>query len=78
MRLHFTPTYSSWLNQVESWFSKLQRDVIDRGIFTSVADLARKIRKYIRAYAKVARPFRWSYSDPSRRILANPIAGTAY
>jgi len=37
--LHFTPTYSSWLNQVESWFSKLQREVIDRGIFTSVADL---------------------------------------
>ena len=29
-------------------------------------------------YAKVARPFRWPYSDPSRRILANPIAGTAY
>ena len=43
MSLHFTPTYSSWLNQVESWFSKLQRDVIDRGIFTSVADLKRKI-----------------------------------
>ena len=40
--LHFTPTYSSWLNQVEIWFSKLQRDVIDRGIFTSVADLKRK------------------------------------
>jgi transposase len=38
VRLHFTPTYSSWLNQIESWFSKLQRDVIDRGIFTSVAD----------------------------------------
>ncbi len=37
IELHFTPTYSSWLNQVESWFSKLQRDVIDRGIFTSVA-----------------------------------------
>jgi len=46
VRLHFTPTYSSWLNQVESWFSKLQRDVIDRGIFTSVADLKRKIIRY--------------------------------
>ena len=42
-------------------------------IFTAVADLARKIRKYIRAYAKVARPFRWSYSDPTRRIIANPM-----
>ena len=53
LRLHFTPTYSSWLNQVEIWFSKLQRDVIDRGIFTSVADLRRKILRYIRLYANL-------------------------
>ena len=65
---HFTPTYSSWLNQVESWFSKLQRQVIDRGIFTSVADLSRKITRYIRLYQKTAKPFRWKYSDPTRRI----------
>jgi transposase len=68
VNLHFTPTYSSWLNQVEIWFSKLQREVIDRGIFTSVADLRRKILRYIRLYAKSARPFRWKYSDPLRRI----------
>src|SRR6478672_4836120 len=43
VRFHFTPTYSSWLNQVEIWFSKIQRDVIDRGVLTSIADLARKI-----------------------------------
>lgn len=57
MNLHFTPTYSSWLNQVESWFSKLQRDVIDRGIFTSVGDLKRKILRYIRLYQKAPNPF---------------------
>jgi len=68
VRLHFTPTYSSWLNQVELWFSKLQRDVIARGIFTSTADLARKLRRYINAYSKAAKPFQWKYSDPSRRI----------
>jgi len=68
VRLHFTPTYSSWLNQVESWFSKLQRNVIDRGIFTSVADLRRKILRYIRLYQKTARPFRWKYSDVQKRI----------
>jgi transposase len=68
--LHFTPTYSSWLNQVEIWFSKLQRDVIDRGIFTSVADLKRKILRYIRLYQKTAKPFRWKYSDVTRRIPA--------
>jgi transposase len=66
--LHFTPTYSSWLNQVESWFSKLQRDVIDRGIFTSVADLKRKILRYIRLYQKTAKPFHWKYSDVRKRI----------
>ncbi len=68
LNLHFTPTYSSWLNQVESWFSKLQRDVIDRGIFTSVADLKRKILRYIRLYRKTAKPFKWKYSDVRKRI----------
>ena len=70
VNLHFTPTYSSWLNQVESWFSKLQRDVIDRGIFTSVADLKRKILRYIRLYQKAAKPFQWKYSDVRKRIPA--------
>ena len=78
VRFHFTPTYSSWLNQVELWFAKIQRDVISRGVFTSVADLARKLRKYMGAYAKSARPFRWTYTDPQKRIRINEITGTAY
>jgi transposase len=78
VRFHFTPTYSSWLNQVEWWFAKIQRDVISRGVFTSVADLARKLRKYIHAYTKFARPFRWTYTDPQKRIRTNAITGTAH
>ena len=78
VRFHFTPTYSSWLNQVELWFAKIQRDVIARGVFSSVADLGKKLRKYIRAYSRSARPFRWTYTDPKRRITPNKIAGTAY
>lgn len=39
VQMHFTPTYSSWLNQVELWFSRIGPDVIARGVFTSVADL---------------------------------------
>ena len=68
VRLHYTPTYSSWLNQVELWFGKIERDVIARGIFTSVTDLRRKLMRYIKHYNKVAKPFRWTYADPSRRI----------
>ena len=68
VRLHYTPTYSSWLNQVELWFSKIERDVIARGIFTSVRDLRRKLMRYIKQYNKTAKPFRWSYADPMRRI----------
>lgn len=68
VQLHFTPTYSSWLNQVELWFSKLQRDVLARGIFKSTADLARQLRRYIQAYSKAAKPFQWRYSNPARRI----------
>jgi transposase len=80
VRFHFTPTYSSWLNQVEIWFSKIERDVIARGVFTSVADLARKLRKYIRAYGKSAKPFRWNYTDAKRRIrpAGNDITGTVH
>ena len=78
VQFRFTPTYSSWLNQVELWFAKIQRDVIARDIFTSVADLGNKLRKYIRAYSKSAKPFRWTYTDPTRRIRANKIAGTSY
>jgi transposase len=66
--LHYTPTYSSWLNQVELWFSKIERDIIARGIFSSVTDLRRKLMRYIKHYNKTAKPFRWSYADPTRRI----------
>lgn len=71
VHFHFTPTYSSWLNQVELWFSKIEREVIARGVFTSVADLARKLRRYINAYSTNARPIRWKYSDPLKRISGN-------
>jgi transposase len=70
VKLHFTPTYSSWLNQIEIWFARLERQVIARGIFSSVHDLARKLMRYIRAYSKTAHPFKWKYSDLRRRILA--------
>jgi transposase len=69
VRFHFTPTYSSWLNQVEIWFAKIERAVIARGVFTSVADLSRKLMKYIRAYAKTATPFSRRYRDVRRRIV---------
>lgn len=78
VRLHFTPTYSSWLNQVELWFGKIERDVIARGVFTSVPDLARKLRRYINAYSANAKPIRWKYSDPSRRITGNDLAATGH
>jgi len=78
VHFHFTPTYSSGLNQVELWFAKIQRDVIRRGVFRSVADLGNKLRKYIRAYSKAAQPYRWTHTDPTRRIRPNKIAGTVY
>jgi transposase len=68
-KLHFTPTYSSWLNQVEIWFARLEREVIARGLFTSVQDLSRKPMHSIRSYSKTARPFKWKYPDVRRRIL---------
>lgn len=74
VHLHFTPTYSSWLNQVELWFAKIERDLLGRGIFTSVADLARKIRRYIRHYNKAPKPIRWTYCNPAHRISSTSMS----
>ncbi|MEO6924574.1 MAG: IS630 family transposase [Bryocella sp.] len=77
VHLHFTPTYSSWLNQVELWFSKIERDVIARGVFTSVLDLKRKLMRYIRVYNKEPKTVKWKYFDPTRRITTTS-AGTVH
>src|SRR5712671_3153698 len=74
VRIHFTPTYSSWLNQVELWFDKIERDVIARGVFTSIPDLNRKLMKYIRQGNRNPKPIRWSYCDISKRIQPVPIS----
>jgi transposase len=71
VHMHFTPTYSSWLNQVELWFAKIERDCIARGIFTSTSDLRRKLMQYIRAHNKYCHPFVWTYSDPKHRVRVN-------
>jgi transposase len=68
VKMHFTPTYSSWLNQVELWFGKIERDVIARGVFTSTPDLKRKLMRYIREGNKSPKPIKWAYCDVSRRI----------
>lgn len=77
MHVHLTPTYSSWLNQVELWFNKIERDLLARGIFTSVPDLAQKIRRYINKYNEHPKPIRWTCNDPSRRITTDS-AGTGH
>jgi len=70
VHMHFTPTYSSWLNQVELWFAKIERDVIARGVFTSLADLRRKLMKYIRHYNNLPKTVKWRYFDPTSRITS--------
>jgi transposase len=79
VHLHYTPTYSSWLNQVELWFSKIERDVIARGIFTSIKDLSRKLMRYIRHYNKDPKPVKWTYRNPLHRIQHTTLSsGTCH
>jgi transposase len=78
VQFHFTPTYSSWLNQVEIWFGLITRDCIRRGIFRSVLDLVSKILSYVRLYNRNAQPFRWTYRNPRRRIHVSPISVTRH
>jgi transposase len=73
VHLHFTPTYASWLNQVELWFGKIERDLLARGIFTSLPDLARKIGRYIRRYNEDPKPIRWTYCTPGHRITTDSV-----
>jgi transposase len=61
IRIHYAPTYSNWVKQVEIWFSKIHRDVVSRGLFASVKDLERKLIRYIRKYKNSATPIRWIY-----------------
>ena len=66
--LHFTPTYSSWLNQVERWFALITNQAIRRASFDSVTDLKRKISEFVEHYNQHPRPFMWTATAES--ILA--------
>src|SRR6202140_451102 len=57
--VHFIPTSSSWLNQIERWFAEITRKRIRRGTFRSVRELIKTIQDYIRLYNKNPRPFQW-------------------
>lgn len=66
--IHYTPTYSSWLNQVERWFGLITQHAIRRGSFQSVADLKRQIQVFVQHYNQHPTPFMWTASADS--ILA--------
>ncbi len=58
--VHFTPTYSSWLNQVERWFAYLTEDLLQRGDHRSVQALEADIRTWIKAWNEDPKPFVWT------------------
>lgn len=63
IHLHFTPTYSSWLNQVEIWFNILTKDVVKGGIWQSSEQLAGQLMEYVKTYNTTrAKPFKWTYT----------------
>lgn len=64
VHFHFTPTHASWLNQIELWFSILQRQVIRRGNFNNKRDLGKKILRYIGSYNEKSKPFAWCHGEP--------------
>ena len=57
--VHFTPTYGSWLNQVERWFGLLEQRQIKRGSHRSVVELVRAINEFVQVSNGSARPFKW-------------------
>jgi len=80
--LHFTPTYASWINQVERWFAIISQRAIRRGSFRNVRELKQSIEQFIERYNRDPRPFKWTATADS--ILAKVtkisklISGTAH
>lgn len=68
MTIHFTPTYSSWLNQVEIWFNILSKDVLKGAVWQSKEQLAKQIIQYVDTYNKErAKPFEWTYDGKIKK-----------
>lgn len=80
--VHFTPTYSSWLNQVERWFGLITQQAIRRGSFKSVKDLVAKINRFVQQYNRNCRPFAWTATADSifQKLarLCERISGTSH
>ena len=80
--IHYTPTYSSWLNQVEIWFNIITQRAIRRGTFRSVRDLIQKIETFVEHYNRKCRPFAWTATSDSifekLERLSKAIAGTGH
>ncbi|MEM0941450.1 MAG: IS630 family transposase [Bacteroidota bacterium] len=69
IQLHFTPTHSSWLNQVEIWFNILTKDVVKGGIWQSSEQLASQLMAYVKTYNQTrAKPFRWTYAGETLKV----------
>lgn len=63
VELHYTPTYSSWLNQVEIWFNILSKDVLKGSVWHSKKQLVDQLMEYIKTYNNErAKPFKWTYN----------------
>lgn len=69
IKLHFTPTYASWLNQIEIWFNILSKDVLKGGVWKSKEQLAAQLIEYIKTYNQTrAKPFAWTYTGNPLQI----------
>jgi transposase len=62
--VHFTPTYGSWINQVERWFALLTQRQIKRGAHRSVAELEAVIKEFLATHNEAPRPFVWTKTAP--------------
>ena len=62
VHLHFVSTYPSWLNLVESFFSQVQRRVLERGSFRSVAEVEQELMEYVEVTNQDPTPFKWTKS----------------
>jgi putative transposase len=80
--VHYTPTYASWISQVEIWFNIITQRAIRRGTFRSVRELVAKIERFVKKHNSKSKPFVWTATADSilAKIerLCKAIAGTRH
>jgi hypothetical protein len=71
VHLHFMPCFTSWLEELDIWLSKIEREISASDSPTSGPELKKNLVHHIRLYNKAQKTLKWKYFNPTRRIISD-------